>query len=73
MTATSDTEPGAPNEPAILDRAAIASEVGWGGSSNAIVVAGEAGLLVVLLGGIVWALRSLARAFVRTFWRPIKD
>ena len=73
MTATPDLEPGAPDEPVILGRDAIASEVGWGGSSKAIVVAGEAGLLVVVLGGIVWALRSLARAFVRTFWKPIKD
>ena len=73
MTATPDPEPGVSDEPAILDRDAIASEVGWGGSSNAIVVAGEAGLLIVVLGGIVWALRSLVRALVRTFWKPIKD
>jgi ABC-type lipopolysaccharide export system ATPase subunit len=58
-------------EPVTVEPDAISSQLGWNGASKTIIVAGETGLVVVLLGAIVWTLRWLVRAFVRTFWGPI--
>ena len=65
MTSTSDPEPVAPDGSAISAQDSFTPEGEWSGSSKAIVVAGEAGLLAVILGGVVLALRSLIRAVLK--------